>query len=140
MELQEIKQYLFARRNGIAADALRKGGSGFATIFGVDVPSIKALAAEIGFDSDLAARLWADCKVRESHLLAPWIIDPASASVDLCMQMAASTIDREDAQMLAFRLLKRHPDANEILNRLNKEATSDGSLAWSRDALTLHLS
>lgn len=119
MEVKEIKQYFFARRNGVTADVLKRGGSGFEMIFGVDVPSISALSKEIGFDKELAIRLWADRKVRESHLLAAWLLDPVSLSVEECVTLADSVVDMEDAQMLAFRVLKHRP---EVLARLAPES------------------
>lgn len=132
MELKDIKHYFFARRNGITADVLRRGGSGFEMIFGCDVPGISALARQIGYDRKLAGKLWEDRKVRESHLLAAWLIDPKSVSVEECVEMAGGVVDIEDAQMLAFRLLKRHAQVAQILERLPHD-----SLA--AQALRLHL-
>jgi len=82
MEVKDIKHYFFARRNGVTAEVLRRAGSGFEMIFGVDVPGISALAREIGFDKELGMRLWEDRKVRESHLLAAWLLDPGTLSLE----------------------------------------------------------
>lgn len=119
MEMKEIKQYMFARRNGVTADVLRRAGSGFEMIFGVDVPSISALGREIGYNKELAMVLWDDRKVRESHLLAAWLLDPGTLSVEECVALAESVADKEDAQMLAFRVLKHRP---EVLERLAPES------------------
>lgn len=115
MEVKEIKHYFFARRNGVTADVLRRAGSGFEMIFGVDVPGISALAREIGFDKELGMRLWEDRKVRESHLLAAWLLDPGALSLEECVALAESVVDTEDAQMLAFRLLKHRPEVLPLL-------------------------
>lgn len=115
MEMKDIKHYFFAHRNGITADVLRRGGSGFEMIFGCDVPSISALGKEIGHDMELARKLWDDRKVRESHLLAPWLMDPAALNVEECRELAESVVDMEDAQMLAFRVLKHRPEVLDML-------------------------
>ena len=115
MEVKEIKHYFFARRNGVTADVLRRAGSGFEMIFGVDVPGISALAREIGFDKELGMRLWEDRKVRESHLLAAWLLDPKALSLEECVALAESVVDSEDAQMLAFRVLKHRPEVFPLL-------------------------
>lgn len=116
MEMREIKQYMFARRNGVTADVLRRAGSGFEMIFGVDVPSISSLGREMGYNKELAMALWADRKVRESHLLAAWLLDPEALSEDECVRLAESVVDMEDAQMLAFRVLKHRPEVLPLLS------------------------
>lgn len=99
----------------MTAEVLRRAGSGFEMIFGVDVPGISALAREIGFDKELGMRLWKDRKVRESHLLAAWLLDPGTLSLEECVALAESVVDSEDAQMLAFRVLKHRPEVFPLL-------------------------
>ncbi len=142
MELKEIKQRFFASRNGVAADVLRRAGSPFGIIFGVEVPVISAIAREIGVDPELGRRLWADSDVRESRLLSPWLFDPMALSREECLGMASSVRHSEDALMLAFRILKRRDDAREILQQLRAKATSmqPGSPAeTAAEALARHL-
>lgn len=130
MEMREIKQYMFARRNGVTADVLRRAGSGFEMIFGVDVPSISALGRETGYNKELAMALWADRKVRESHLLAAWLLDPEALSEDECVRLAESVVDMEDAQMLAFRVLKHRP---EVLSLLSPESIAAQAMRLHMD-------
>lgn len=118
MEIPEIKQWFFARRNGNTADILKRGGSPFKMIFGCDVPSISELGRRIGFDRELALTLWNDSNVRESRLLAPWLMDPEEFTRQECIDMASDSRCMEDAMMLAFKLLKRRDDAQEILRAL----------------------
>ena len=94
MEIPEIKQWFFARRNGNTADILKRG------------------------DRELALTLWNDSYVRESRLLAPWLMDPEEFTRQECIDMASDSRCMEDAMMLAFRLLKRRDDAQEILKAL----------------------
>lgn len=138
MEIKEIKHYFFAHRNGVTADVLKRGGSRFSVIFGVEVPAISRLAQSIGYNHSLARQLWSDDNVRESHLLAPWLIDPLEISVEDAVLMADGVKDMEDAMMLAFRVLKRHPHANEILNILLK-APDQSNRSLAASALNQHL-
>lgn len=142
MELKEIKHYFFAHRNGVTADVLRRAGSPFGMIFGVEVPVISALARRIGENPELGRILWADSEVRESRLLAPWLFSPESLTKEECLEMAGSVRDTEDALMLAFRILKRRADAPVILEELKEKAShlkpgSSGEIA--ADALARHL-
>ena len=140
MELKDIKQYFFAHRNGVAADVLRRAGSPYKTIFGVELPPISALAREIGFDRELAMRLWEDSDVRESRLLAPWLLDPAALSDEDVRRLALSVRSEEDALMLAFRVLKRLPEPERLLaglETLAKEGNAEAKL--SHAALKRHL-
>ena len=44
MNLQQIKSRFMAMRNGIVADALRKGGMPHKVIFGLNVPQLSEIA------------------------------------------------------------------------------------------------
>ena len=46
--MQTVKRRFFAMRNGVIADVLRKGGSPFRTIFGLNLPQIAEIAADTG--------------------------------------------------------------------------------------------
>ena len=63
----------------------------------------------------MAGALWQDREVRESRLLSYWLMDPEALTRKECLELAAGVRDREDAQMLAFRVLKRRADATGIL-------------------------
>ena len=72
-DMQSVKRQFFAYRNGIIADTMRKAGSPFKIIFGLNIPQIKQIASEIGKNKALAAKLWNNTTTRESMLLAPMI-------------------------------------------------------------------
>ncbi len=128
MTLRDIKARFFALRNGNTADILRRGGSRFGMIYGCDVPAISAIAREIGRNHELAIELWNDSNVRESRLLAPWLMDNDLLTIDDCVALAEGSVGMEDALMLAFRVLKRRPDAREILHRLNPDSVAFAAL------------
>ena len=121
MDLKEIKHQFFTYRNGITADALRNAGMPYGIIFGLDVPTLAAISRSVEHSEQLAEALWADKDVRESRLLATYIFDPASISMERAIELASQTQTQEEADMLAFRLFKRLPFAGELLTRLGEQ-------------------
>lgn len=111
----------FAYRNGVVAEALRRSGMPYAMIFGVDVPTLASIARRIGYDRQLAGELWADREVRESRLLACYLFDPESLLLASALELCRDIRTPEEADMLAFRLLKRLPYAQELLAELQKD-------------------
>ncbi|MDE6535550.1 MAG: hypothetical protein K2K82_06005 [Muribaculaceae bacterium] len=110
MELKEVKQQFFALRNGLLADSLRKQASlPHKLIFGLNIIQLRALAAQIGLDSNLAATLWADSDCRESRLLAP-MIQPEPQP-----QWLSKVRTPEEADILCHASLRHHPRALELV-------------------------
>ncbi len=120
MTIQEIKKEFFTFRNGFLADTLRKAGMPYAVIFGLNVPQLGDIARRVLGDSTdenrnaLARELWSDTKVRESRLLACWLFNPETLGIDEAKDMMDSVRTREEADILAFRLLRRLPFAKEL--------------------------
>lgn len=106
MDIQSIKKEFFARRNGVTADVLRKAGMPYKVIFGLQVPQLAEIARGIGYDDSLAETLWSDSDVRESRLLATYLFNPANMSIDKAIGLSRKLQTREEADMLAFRLLR----------------------------------
>lgn len=112
-------------RNGIVADALRKGGMPHKVIFGLNVPQLSEIAASVISDREvLAEQLWADREVRESRLLACWLFDPAVMPEQRARMLIDEVRTREEADILAFRTLRRLPYARALLESLTG---TDGS-------------
>lgn len=120
MTIQEIKKEFFALRNGLLGDTLRKAGMPYSVIFGLNVPQLGEIARRALSDcapetrKALARELWADTKVRESRLLACWIFNPETVGIDEAKEMMASVQTREEADILAFRLLRHLPFAHKL--------------------------
>ena len=119
--LAGVKHTFFALRNGIVADALREAGLPDRMIFGLQLPQLSGIARDIGKDASLARLLWADSDVRESRLLACWVMPVESISEEDALEMGRSLRSREEADILAFRLLRYHPEAENIEARLQQE-------------------
>lgn len=116
--LAEIKHSFFAMRNGIVADTLRKAGMEYKTIFGLQLPQLSEIARVYGKDEVLASLLWNDTDVRESRLLACWLMPPEAPAADEAIAMGRSTGTREEADILAFRMLRHRHDAADIAKAL----------------------
>ncbi|MDE6382919.1 MAG: DNA alkylation repair protein [Paramuribaculum sp.] len=124
-EFQQIKRRFFAMRNGIIADALRRGGSPFKIIFGLNLPQIKDIAAELGVRPDLAKWLWENTSTRESMMLAPMLIDHAVITDDDASLMVMQSPSTEIIDSLCHSLLRHSPLAYQWGM---KWATADTSL------------
>ena len=122
MTIQEIKKEFFAMRNGMLGDTLRKAGMPYAVIFGLNIPQLGEIARRAQEDTAerdaLARELWADTKVRESRLLACWLFNPQTLGTDEAKEMMASVQTREEADILAFRLLRRLPYAADLASEV----------------------
>lgn len=123
-KMQQVKRRLFAMRNGAVADSLRKNGAEYRIIFGLLLPQIVEIAQEIGYDEELAEQLWANVTTRESLLLAPMLINPASVDVERAVSMVNSVKSAEVADVLCHRLLRRIPQAFELVQSLADEDSS----------------
>lgn len=139
MDIKEIKQRFFCFRNGIVAEALRRGGYPQKVIFGLELPRIAEIARECGTDAALARALWEDAEVRESRLLAAYLFDPAALTEDEALALAAGVRTPEEADMLAFRIFKRMPDAHAILAGLERRAPESRECRLCAESLKRHL-
>ncbi|MDE5723221.1 MAG: hypothetical protein K2H99_03450 [Paramuribaculum sp.] len=108
--LQTIKRRFFAMRNGIVADTLRKAGSPYRIIFGLNLPQLSEIAHDTGCDTAMAETLLADNHTRESQLLAPMIADPATIDHCEATRWADAMVSAEAIDVLCLKLLRRMPD------------------------------
>lgn len=123
--LNAIRKEFFAFRNGMISDTLRKGGLEQKYIFGLQLPQIKDIAERFrsGNDEDaafLARALWQDRECREARLLACHLMPAALLTDEEAREWAESAISREESDILAFRLLRYHTDAEGIASALGK--------------------
>lgn len=109
------KRSFFAYRNGILVDVLRKAGSPYKMIFGLNIPQIVEIATATGRDHELALALFADRTTRESQLLAPMIADRDAVDRDCALRLLKEAPDSEAVDILCHRLLRHLPFASEIV-------------------------
>ena len=119
--MQKLKREMFAMRNGVVADALRKGGCPFKVIFGVNLPQLSQIAAGFGPSLQLALQAWADSSTRESMLIAPMLMPPEEFTKELALQWIAQAPSPEVVDVLCLKLLRHAayalPLAQELLCR-----------------------
>ncbi len=127
--MQTVKRRFFAMRNGVIAEVLRKAGSPFRIIFGLNLPQIVDIARGIGRDPELGRALWANSTTRESMLLAPMLMEPAEFTRAEARSWAESVGAVEVADILCHRLLRHVPYAAEM----------GAELADSTDAMQRYL-
>lgn len=101
-------------RNGVIADALRKGGVDTPIIFGLNLPQIVEIAAGQDARPQLAEQLWADVRTRESRLLAPMVYPVEMMNEEDAERWLLTAGNVETADILCHRLLRRHPQAAGI--------------------------
>ena len=135
-QIQAIKKQFFAFRNGTIADALRKQSS-YGVIFGLQVPQIAEIARGLAPSMELADALWADENVRESRILATYLFPIAETDLEKALTLASQAKTIEEADMLAFRLLKRLPFAPDLHEAM--ESRNDIS-DYMKQTLANHLS
>lgn len=135
-EFQQIKRRFFAMRNGIIADALRRGGSPFKIIFGLNMPQIKDIASSIGRHPNLAKWLWNNSSTRESMLLAPMLLDPSAVDAATATLMVEESPSTEIIDSLCHSLLRHSPHAYQW--GLDWAATDTPKLRYAAMRLLWH--
>ena len=119
MDLNDIHRRFFSFRNGIVAKAFLDAGAPYRRVFGLQLPQLAEIARETGYDSELGHSLWQEKDCRESRLLACYLIDPATLPETEALALATDVATREEADILAWRLLRRLPYAAALLPRLD---------------------
>lgn len=107
--MQRVKRQFFAMRNGVIADVLRRAGSPFRIIFGLNLPQIVDIARAVGCDPELGRQLWHNDTTRESMLLAPMLMDASTFGRAEAEAWIGAVPATEIADVLCHRLL-RHVD------------------------------
>lgn len=114
--VKEIKQDFFKYRNGIIAEGLRKLYPEGTIIFGLIVPQFMEMAKKYPHQPELAFRLWHEEKSRESRLFALYILPAELLNEDDALALINSVRSQEEAEFLAFRILRHLPFANHLLS------------------------
>ncbi|MCM1028400.1 MAG: hypothetical protein NC484_02170 [Alloprevotella sp.] len=112
--MQEVKRDMYAMRNGVVAETLRRAGSPYRFIMGVNIPQLKEIAQRYGADMELAAMLRADVACRESQLLAPMIVPRGVLKVDEALEWLSGLTSHEAVDILCHSLLRHEGYALEL--------------------------
>lgn len=120
-KLKAIRLALFARRNGVVADALRAAGDPHELIMGCPLSDIIAVAREQLPSAELAEALWADTKHRECRLLAPMLYPTADCDETTALRWCHDVQTEEEADVLCHRLLRYLDCAVYVMESLLNE-------------------
>lgn len=118
MDINPIKKQVYAMRNGIVADNLRKSGAPYRVIFGVNLPQLTEIAGGYSQSAQLASALWNDNGTRESLMLATMLYPADEFSRDIAEQWISESPSAEISDILCHRLLRRQPYAYDLAETL----------------------
>ncbi len=136
--MSPIRKEFYALRNGMIADILRKGGLEQKYIFGLQLPQIKGIAQQFRPATEeesysLAKALWEDKECREARLLACHLMPASALSAEEALEWSEEAATREEADILAFKLLRYLPNAADIAHKL--KSTDDPLKKYTGDAI-----
>ena len=138
--LKEIRLALFARRNGVVADALKASGDSHELIMGCPLSDIIAVAKSFEPSVELAEALWADRKHRESRLMATMLYPTDRCEQETALRWCHDVMTEEEADVLCHRLLRRLEYAPALMMQLLDETSPQVHCIVYRKMLNLVVS
>lgn len=136
-KLKQIRLALFARRNGVVADALRAAGDPHEMLMGCPLSDIIAVASDYEPSAELAEALWAARKHRECRLLAPMLYPTAVCDQATALRWCHEVQTLEEADVLCHRLLRQLNCAPAVMQTLLDQ--SEPLLRYTAFRLMLNL-
>ena len=121
IKIQQIKKDFFIYRNGMIADSLRKLYPPGLTIYGLLVAQLMEMAKKYPKSLKLGLALWNDKQNRESRLLALYILPVESIDTKTATMLINDVRSIEEADLLAFKILRNLSFANNLYSELKKE-------------------
>lgn len=112
--IKEIKKDFFLYRNGVIAGSLRNQYPSGKMIFGLMIPQIQELSTKYPKSIDIAKSLWEDNSSREIRLLALYLFPIHELSRGSVSKMIEDLESIEQAEFLAFKILRHLPFAKEL--------------------------
>lgn len=124
-DMQNVKRRMFALRNGVVAEALRRGGCPYRIVFGLTLPQLDEVASVTPHTVTVAQMLWDNDSTRESRLLAPMICPREGMTVDRARRWLGQCRSTEDVDILCHRLLRHLPWASMLVDELSGREDAD---------------
>ena len=110
--IRKIKTELRLAMNGVASAYMRENGMNYTLNFGVELPRLRAIAAEFPADHDLAQALWKE-DIRECKLLAAMLQPTDTFYPEIADIWVESMPNAEIAQHTVQNLFCRLPYASQ---------------------------
>lgn len=130
--MQALKRRMYAMRNGIVADSLRKAGCPFKVIFGVNLPQLAEIAADMPRTREFACQVWDNNTARESQLIAPMLMPVESFSVGDARKWISEACTDEVIDVLCLKLIRKCSFAADLASELINEDDSRSRYAGLR--------
>lgn len=99
--------------NGITSAYMRRNGAAYRLNWGIELPRLKAIAAEFRPNHQVAQRLWQE-DVRESRILATLLMPTDHFDAPMCQLWVEQIPNAEVAQMAVMNLFSRLPYAVDM--------------------------
>ncbi len=112
--LSEIRRKVKARDNGPAMDSMRKLGIDYKTIHGLSIEEVKNIASLYQYNHELALELW-KWDHREFKILATFIEDPKTVSVEQIIKWTSEIKNSELGEQMAINLAFNTGKAEQIV-------------------------
>jgi len=115
--LKEVKRSFRQRMNGITAQSMREKGTQYKLNWGVPLPELKEMAAQMGRDYELAQLMWKE-DIRECRILATMTMPAEEMGYDVAEIWTTQLATQEMAEIAAFNLFSKIPEAPRLAYRL----------------------
>lgn len=112
-KVKNIKRSFRLYMNGEAARSMREKGLDYKLIWGVPLANLKTMAAEYGYDYDLAMALWKE-NIRECKILAMLVMPVADMTKQLAESWVKDMRTVEAAELCMFTLFRHLPFAKNL--------------------------
>ena len=127
--LTSIRKEFYRFRNGIVSDAIKKLYPEGTLIFGLTIPQFQEVSKSYEKNLELARRLWQDKKTRESRILALYLFPIECIDKEEAKQMILDVQSSEEADLLAFKVLRYLPFARSFYQELVQKYPSFNKLS-----------
>lgn len=117
-QINEIKKDLFLYRNGIVADKLKAIYPAGTQIYGLIQPQFIELSRKYPKDLSLAKKLWGQKNNRDCRILSLYLFPHKEIDEELALDMIKDVKSVEEAEMLAFKVLRSLPFASDLFRNL----------------------
>ena len=129
-EFKQIKKEFYCLRNGIISEHLNKIYHPGKLVFGLNAPQFMELSQKYPKNLDLGKKLWKDKNCRESRILALYLIPPKEIEKKEVIDMIKEVESVEEAEFLAFRILRHIPYSKELYEQISNENLTDPMVTY----------
>ncbi len=115
MQLKDIKRMYRLYMNGIVSQSMRDKGVQYRVNFGLTLPLLRRIAAQVPPSPHIAQELWQDTGVRESMLLAPMLYPADQFTPEMAQQWIMQMPNTEVADFCCKYLFAQLPYAPQLV-------------------------